>query len=90
MKQGAASEKIYGPGLLAAALLIVASAAACELFSNNPENDLATDIEASVWEAKAPKLNVRMNAPMAIGQTTPTNGTIIPNPKQKVPFRLSY
>jgi formylglycine-generating enzyme required for sulfatase activity len=82
-------QKIYSSGLLAVSLLAVVSVS-CELFSNNPENDLAADIEASVWEAKAPRLNVRMNAPMAIGQTTPVNGAIVPGPKQKVPFRLYY
>ncbi|MDR1566096.1 MAG: hypothetical protein LBS48_02290, partial [Treponema sp.] len=89
-KEVRALQAFCASGLFAVSLLIVVSAAACELFSSNPENDLAADIEASVWEAKAPKLAVRMDAPMEIGQTTPTNGTIIPNPKQKVPFRLYY
>jgi hypothetical protein len=62
----------------------------CDLLINKPEGNLLQDIEDSVWEANAPGLQVAMDYIAGAGTTSPAKGLILPHPKQRIEFNVSF
>ncbi|MDR1588515.1 MAG: hypothetical protein LBS57_13760, partial [Treponema sp.] len=62
----------------------------CDLLVNKPDGDLMKDIEDSVWEANAPRLQVTMDYIAGAGTSSPAKGLINPQPKQRIEFGVSF
>jgi hypothetical protein len=77
------------PGFLVV-FLALGSLFSCDLLFDKPNGNLMKDIESSVWKASAPHLNVAVYYEPGSGTTTPAAGNINPQPKQKIPFNVSF
>ncbi|MDR2134800.1 MAG: hypothetical protein LBP27_06795, partial [Treponema sp.] len=62
----------------------------CDLLFNKPDGDLMKDIEDSVWESNAPRLQVTMYYIDGAGTTNPAKGLVMPQPKQRIEFSVSF
>ncbi|MFP3042327.1 right-handed parallel beta-helix repeat-containing protein [Treponema primitia] len=71
-------------------LVISSLLGSCDLFINKPERNILTDIEESVWNAKAPQLEVFMDVPQVEGTSVPPTGPMNPQPKLRIPFRVFF
>jgi hypothetical protein len=62
----------------------------CDLLFNKPDGNLMQDIEDSVWDSNAPRLEVAMDYIAGAGTTNFAKGLIVPQPKQRIEFAVSF
>jgi hypothetical protein len=77
--------KKYWPPIIICASLIFLSA--CDVLTGKPEKNIWADIDASVWEATAPHIQVNLNADSSRGLTIPVGPV---DAKQRIPFTVTY
>jgi hypothetical protein len=73
-------------GLLVLWILLLS----CDLLFNKPDGNLMEDIEDSVWDSNAPLLQVSIDYIAGAGTTNYAKGLIVPQPKQRIEFAVSF
>jgi hypothetical protein len=71
-------------------LLLWVLCLSCDLLFNKPDGNLMQDIEDSVWDSNAPRLQVSIDYIAGAGTTNFAKGPIVPQPKQRIEFSVSF